>query len=159
MQAKWMVCSALVAGYWLTSAAVAATVAVAPHSTPIDQFHHWPDSELAAMIERNGKTFLSDHEFFFIQELNRSKSGEVEQHNLWNDYLVIQQGTAMLTYGGKAIGTTAQGMGESRGGKIEGGKMIALHPGDVVVIPAGMPHLFTLEAGKNLRYLVFKARQ
>ena len=111
MQAKWMVCSALITGCWLLSGAVAAPVAVAPHSTPIDQFHHWPDSELAAMIKRSGKTFLSDHEFFFIQELNRSKSGEVEQHDLWNDYVVIQRGTAMLTYGGRAIGTAPLGDG------------------------------------------------
>ena len=91
------------------------------------------------MIERRGSIFLSDHEFFFIQELNRAASGEAERHDLWNDYFVIQQGTGMLTYGGKEVGGKEKGMGEWRGGKIEGGKTITLYPGELVVIPAGMP--------------------
>ena len=111
------------------------------------------------MIEQKGSTFLSNHEFFFIQELNRITSGEAERHDFWNDYFVIQQGAGTLLYGGKEVGGAGKGMGEWRGGKIEGGKTVALYPGELVVIPAGMPHLVTLQPGKNLRYLVFKARQ
>lgn len=160
MRTNWAVGSFISAAFSLSLGAFGAPAPpVLPHNRPIDEFHHWSDKELAAMIERNGTTFLSDHEFFFVQELNRAASGEAERHNLWNDYFVIQQGTGTLTYGGNQVGGSDKGMGEWRGGKIEGGKIIALYPGELVVIPAGMPHLVTLPPGKNLRYLVFKARQ
>jgi len=129
------------------------------HNSPIDGFHHWSDKELAVMTKEKGTTYLSDHEFFFIQELNRVHSGEAEEHDFWNDYFVIQEGEGTLTYGGKEIGGKLTGMGEWRGGKIEGGNTVSLHVGDLIVIPAGMPHLVMLQPGKNLRYLVFKARQ
>lgn len=150
----------IAAMYYLVSAGYAApATTVMPHMVAIDQFHHWSDKELTDMTKVKGTTYLSDHEFFFIQELNRIKSGEPERHDFWNDYFVIQQGDGILAYGGTQVGGMDQGMGEWRGGKIEGSKTIALHAGDVAVIPAGMPHLITLQPGKNIRYLVFKARQ
>ena len=144
----------------LTSVAFGATAApVMLHNAPIDTFHHWSDEDMAAMIKEKGTTYLSDHEFFFVQELNRVRSGEAETHDYWNDYFVIQNGSGTLTYGGKELGGKSTGVGEWRGGKIEGGNTVSLQQGDLIVIPAGTPHLVTLKPGNNLRYLVFKARQ
>jgi quercetin dioxygenase-like cupin family protein len=39
-----------------------------------------------------------------------------------------------------------------------GGTVRALHPGDFVLIPAGMPHKFDAAPGRELNYVVFKAR-
>jgi mannose-6-phosphate isomerase-like protein (cupin superfamily) len=39
---------------------------------------------------------------------------------------------------------------------IQEGSSAALHPGDVVVIPAGTPHQMRLAAGERITYLAFK---
>ena len=64
------------------------------HQTPIDPFHHWSDNDLASLIRKpNVSVDLSDHEFFFIDTIMRDRSGMVEVHDRWNDYLIIQRAT------------------------------------------------------------------
>ena len=133
---------------------------VAIHQTPIDSFHHWSSKELASLIQKpNVSVDLSDHEFFFIDTIMRDRSGLVEVHDRWNDYIVIQKGNGLLAYGGKAVNLKQVSPGEWRGSAMSGGNSILVHAGDLVVIPAGVTHQMRLEAGKPIRYLAFKARQ
>jgi quercetin dioxygenase-like cupin family protein len=46
--------------------------------------------------------------------------------------------------------------GEWRGGTIQNGSQAVLHPGDVVVIPAGIPHQVLPTAGQHFIYLTIK---
>ena len=55
-------------------------------------------------------------------------------------------------------GGTDSGLGEIRGGKLVGGKLQILHPGDRLVIPPGMPHIFTATPGHTFTYLIFKQK-
>jgi uncharacterized RmlC-like cupin family protein len=48
--------------------------------------------------------------------------------------------------------------GEIRGKSINGGVAKRLAAGDIVHIPAKMPHQLSVEAGKRCTYLVFKVR-
>ena len=48
--------------------------------------------------------------------------------------------------------------GEIRGKSINGGVTKRLAAGDIVHIPAKMPHRLSVEAGKVCTYLVFKVR-
>jgi len=130
------------------------------HQTPIDSFDHWSDKELATLIQKpNVSVDLSDHEFFFIDTIMRDKSGLVEVHDRWNDYLIIQKGDGLIAYGGRASSLKQISPGEWRGAAMSGGSSILVHAGDLVVIPAGMAHQMRLEAGTSIRYLAFKARQ
>jgi len=86
----------------------------------------------------------------------RDSAGGEESHMAWTDVFVIQSGGASLLYGGTADGAKETTPGEWRGGIIRGGTTRALHPGDVVVIPAGVPHQMLLERGQRVAYLAFK---
>lgn len=161
----------MISGWKISVAAAAILSASAPvfaapgapsliHQTPIDPFHQWSDSNLASVIRKpNVSVDLSDHEFFFIDTIMRDRSGAVEVHDRWNDYLIIQKGDGVIAYGGTAISPKQVSLGEWRAAKMAGGNTMPVHPGDLVVIPAGIAHQMRLEGGKTIRYLAFKARQ
>jgi len=86
----------------------------------------------------------------------RDTSGVHERHEDFTDIFVIQKGSASLMYGGTADGERLSSPGEWRGGTIRGGTKTPVHPGDVVVIPAGVPHQFMLNPGESIVYLSFK---
>ncbi|MEO8562898.1 MAG: cupin domain-containing protein [bacterium] len=86
----------------------------------------------------------------------RDSSGVHERHADFTDIFVVQKGRARLVSGGTADGERLTAPGEWRGGTIRGGTQSDLHPGDVVVIPAGIPHQLLLNPGEHFVYLSFK---
>ena len=86
----------------------------------------------------------------------RDTSGVNERHEQFTDIFVVQRGRARLVYGGRAEGERSISAGEWRGGTIRGGAQSELKPGDIVVIPAGIPHQLLLEPGESFWYFVFK---
>ena len=87
---------------------------------------------------------------------HRDKSGIPEVHAKVTDIFVIQSGAAMLLIGGTVEGGKPETPGEIRGGSIKGGSRKPVSSGDVVHIPAGVPHQFFLDAGKEITYFVVK---
>ena len=85
----------------------------------------------------------------------RDSDGVPEVHEGFTDIFVVQRGTATLRYGGTVAGNKVTTPGEWRGGTIQKGTDAVLHPGDVVVIPAGIPHQL-LPAAPDFVYLTFK---
>ena len=81
--------------------------------------------------------------------------GEVEIHEHDTDIFYITEGSATLVTGGQTEGGKTTGVGETRGTKIVGGTERKLQKGDVVVVPAGIPHWFT-EVSNPFLYLVVK---
>ncbi|MBS1822647.1 MAG: hypothetical protein JST61_11855 [Acidobacteria bacterium] len=90
----------------------------------------------------------------------RVHTGDAELHQNWADQMVILKGNAVLVTGGtiKSSHTQPNQPDEARGPSIEGGKEIALHPGDIVHIPAGVPHWVKVAPGTSTTYLVFKQK-
>ena len=86
----------------------------------------------------------------------RDSSGTSERHEQFSDIFVVERGQARLVYGGTAEGERSTGPGEWRGGTIRGGTEAELRPGDIVVIPAGIPHQVLLPAKESFYYFVFK---
>jgi mannose-6-phosphate isomerase-like protein (cupin superfamily) len=86
----------------------------------------------------------------------RDTSGVHERHEAFTDIFVVQRGRARLLYGGTVEGERAESAGEWRGGTIRGGTEAELKPGDIVVIPAGIPHHLLLQPGESFYYFVFK---
>ena len=86
----------------------------------------------------------------------RDTSGIHERHEQFTDIFVVQRGRARLLYGGIAEGERALSPGEWRGGTIRGGTEAEIKPGDIVVIPAGIPHQLLLPPGESFYYFVFK---
>jgi quercetin dioxygenase-like cupin family protein len=72
----------------------------------------------------------------------RDKPGQVEVHANDTDVIYIVEGSATFVTGGRVLEPTTSAPGETRGREIEGGDAHQLAKGDVIVIPAGVPHWF-----------------
>ena len=86
----------------------------------------------------------------------RDTSGVPERHEQFADIFVVQRGRARLLYGGTVEGERASPGGEWKGGTIRGGTEAEIKPGDIVVIPAGIPHQLLLPPRESFYYFVFK---
>jgi mannose-6-phosphate isomerase-like protein (cupin superfamily) len=93
-----------------------------------------------------------------IHASRREGPGSAEIHTRDTDIAYVLQGSATLVTGGKAVGVKSTGPEELRGSAIEGGETRTLVPGDVVVIPNGVPHWFK-EVKAPFLYYVVKVRQ
>ena len=80
--------------------------------------------------------------------------GEVEIHEHDTDIFYVTEGIATLVTGGTAEGVTFATPGESRGRRITGGTERKIAKGDIVVIPAGVPHWFTDVSNPFLYFVV-----
>ena len=65
-------------------------------------------------------------------------------------------GEADLLLGGEAVGAKTTAPNELRGGEIKGGETVHLRPGDVIHIPAGIPHQLLMPKGHDFTYFVVK---
>jgi mannose-6-phosphate isomerase-like protein (cupin superfamily) len=140
----------------------AAAPAAPPHATQFEPFVYQPAAEVEAMTHKpGGKTvsvITSDHETYFIEYVTRGINTAPEAHGHWYDYIQVLDGEGSITYGGTQEGAQDAGQQEMRGGKLVGGKLQILHPGDRLVVPPGLPHLFTATPGHSFTYLIFKQR-
>ena len=93
------------------------------------------------------------------QITQRDSSGSPERHENFSDIFVIQRGSATLRWGGNLVGAQDAQHGEWRNGTIEGGTESRLEPGDIVIIPAGVPHQTLLRGREKLVYFVFKVEK
>jgi glc operon protein GlcG len=79
---------------------------------------------------------------FKIHASRRDGPGQAEVHEKDTDVLYVVKGTATLVTGGKLVDGKNSAPGEIRGARLDGGESRQLVVGDVVVVPAGMPHWF-----------------
>ncbi|HTS62849.1 MAG TPA: hypothetical protein VMH28_12555 [Candidatus Acidoferrales bacterium] len=90
---------------------------------------------------------------------HREGPGEAEYHALDADIFVVQSGAATLVYGGEMVDAKTTAPNEMRGPSIKGGMEKPIAAGDIVSIPAKMPHQVKLAAGKEFTYFVVKVTQ
>src|SRR5262245_7659748 len=72
----------------------------------------------------------------------RTAAGQVEVHEKDTDIFYVTEGEATVVTGGTMIGGKSSGPNQLRGTDIQGGQSRHLVKGDVMVIPAGVPHWF-----------------
>jgi mannose-6-phosphate isomerase-like protein (cupin superfamily) len=96
---------------------------------------------------------FGDH---LLEISHREVDGKCELHKVKADVIVIQTGTATLVTGGEVIDPKDTGPNEIQGSGIKGGVKHEVGPGDVIEIPAGVPHQFFLAPGAQITYLVVK---
>jgi uncharacterized RmlC-like cupin family protein len=82
------------------------------------------------------------------------KSGIAEVHETTADVMIVQSGEATLVYGGEVIDAKTTSLNEVRGPGIRNGTTAHVSAGDVIHFPAGMPHQWLVEPGKQITYLV-----
>ena len=79
---------------------------------------------------------------FSVSGSHRDKAGQVEVHDKETDVFYVTDGSATFITGGTMIGGKVTSPGQWHGDEIRGGETHHLAKGDVMVIPAGMPHWF-----------------
>ena len=90
---------------------------------------------------------------------HREGSGQAEVHDTVADILVISEGELTLIYGGTVVEGKTSAPGETRGASITGGTEVKLGPGDILHIPAKIPHQMKLAPGAKVTYFVTKIVQ
>jgi mannose-6-phosphate isomerase-like protein (cupin superfamily) len=99
---------------------------------------------------------LGDRGAYTYLLIHRDAPGEVEVHRDWADVMFVRTGAATLQTGGTVSGARETGPGETRGGTASGGTERAIAAGDVVVVPAGIPHRVVVAPGGDVTYVVVK---
>jgi mannose-6-phosphate isomerase-like protein (cupin superfamily) len=94
-----------------------------------------------------------------FQIAHREGTGEGEWHEKKADIFFVQSGEATLVYGGELVDGRKSGEGEMLAPSIKGGMEKKLAAGDVVTIPAKLPHQLKLDKGKEFTYFVVKVDQ
>lgn len=101
---------------------------------------------------------LFDHgERYMVHASRREKPGQAEIHDHDADIVYVLEGTATIVTGGRAVDVQSAAPGEWRGTSIAGGEERNLKKGDVIIVPAGVPHWFK-EASAPFLYYVVKVR-
>jgi len=88
--------------------------------------------------------------------IGRNRSGEVEVHTVLNEIIIVETGHAAMLVGGQVNGNHAISPTEWRGGEILGAARYELAAGDLLLIPAGVPHQCIVAGGDSLLYLTIK---
>ena len=116
--------------------------------------------EMEQKLEKKGAPFASqDLEKYgnhYTMLALREATGSAEVHEREADIFVIETGEAVIQTGGTLINPRKQKPGELRGTGITGGEKHTLAAGDVIHIPAGVPHQLLIQKGQPFSYFVVK---
>ncbi len=145
----------------LTGAAVMLALgqAVSVSTTPVTFLT--PDALAAALRSVQGRqqgievAELAKRPSYSVLEIRRTESGAAEVHAEWADVWLVVRGGATLVTGGTVVDGATTDPGEIRGKGVAGGDPRELKGGEVIVIPAGVPHWISRVQGE-LVYLVVK---
>jgi glc operon protein GlcG len=98
---------------------------------------------------------LLEVEGYKIHASRREGPGLAEVHDFETDVVYVLEGTALVVTGGTVVEPKVTEPGQLRGAMIQGGEARRIGKGDVMVIPAGIPHWFK-EVPGPLTYFVVK---
>ena len=137
MKCLMLLTSLLTAAVLLGAAAESATVTYADHDK----------------VAKGGSIATTPD--YTVSVLRRTAAGQVEVHEKETDIFHIMEGEATFVTGGTMIGGKVNRPNQLLGTDIQGGETHHLTKGDVIVIPAGMPHWFK-EVPQSIQYFMVK---
>jgi mannose-6-phosphate isomerase-like protein (cupin superfamily) len=117
-------------------------------------------SEFDAQKKTLGETVLmsSDEKTFYLF-VHRTENSRPEVHARWDDLVIVKSGTGAIEMGDSLIGSEFRAAGERIGGKFHRSYRVVVRAGDIVRIPAVVPHAFVVSGKEPLDYLVIKQRR
>ncbi len=132
------------------------------------KFDHWSPAELLerakhlrqlAAEKGSASETLEKYPHHYTMLAFRNRSGAGELHQNFADLFYILDGHATVVTGGELVDPKTTAPGESAGTSVKGGSGKEVKAGDVVHIPAGMPHQMVLAAGDTVTYFVVKVEE
>jgi mannose-6-phosphate isomerase-like protein (cupin superfamily) len=156
-------------GLFLLASVVVPLVAVNSQAPAPIGFEHWTPADLQAASKtlaekaasdphRAATKPLSDYPNDLFLLAHREADGQVELHETQADLFVVQSGSATLIVGGTLLDGETVAPHEKRNGTIQGGTRHKLSAGDIVRIPANVPHQLLLDSGREFNYFVAKIK-
>ena len=141
---------------------------VGEESTPAG-FEYWSAASLKHLGQTLSQEAAKDSHHLAVRQLSdfpnelfllgrREADGQVEWHETQADVFVVQSGSATLLVGGTMINGETVAPHEKRNGSIQGGVRQKLSAGDIVHIPARVPHQLLLEGAHEFTYFVIKVK-
>ena len=109
--------------------------------------------KVATAIEKGGA--LANGPDFAVSIAKRVTAGQVEVHDKETDTFYVLDGEATFVTGGTMVGGRVSRPNQQVGTDIQGGQTQHLSKGDVISIPAGVPHWFK-EVSKPIAYYMVK---
>lgn len=128
----------------------ASLVAWSADSAAVTYLSH---DKVAAALAKGGPLVTASD--LLVQGSHRTGPGHVEVHDKETDVFYVTDGAATLITGGTMLGGKTTKPGQWAGTAIQGGETRQLVKGDVIVIPAGVPHWFK-EVPQSITYFVVK---
>lgn len=111
-------------------------------------------SNNAAILDR-----MIDQGGYFAAMVHREPGpGFSESHDEWADIYFVTSGSAAIMTGGEIVDAREDSPGEIRGTSIRGGEVQRISEGDIVHIPAGVPHYVMVGEGEQITYFILKAQ-
>jgi len=117
------------------------------------------DKSLATRVgaDHSARETLGDYKDHRLRMLFREGQGSPEQHDKIVDVWLVQSGEGTLIVGGTMLNPKGSAAtGEYLGISIEGGERHEVAAGDVIHIPAKIPHGVIVAPGKHFTYIVVK---
>ena len=130
---------------------------------------HWTTAELmerakqlrakAAAGDGSASETLEKYPHHYTMLAFRQSSGGGELHQNFADIFFILDGHATVVTGGALVDERTTAPGEIRGKSVDGGSRQDVKAGDVVHIPAGLPHQTLVSPGNSVTYFVVKVEE
>ena len=130
---------------------------------------HWSTAELqerakqlrakASQGDGSASETLEKYPHHYTMLAFREHSGGGELHQNFADIFFILDGHATVVTGGNLTEQKTTVPGEMRGRSVECGNRQEVKAGDVVHIPAGMPHQTVVAEGDSVTYFVVKVEE
>ena len=116
----------------------------------------FPKDDVKAAFAK-GSVLFNGSDKYMVHASRREQAGMAEIHTKDADIVYVLEGWATMITGGNPVNVKPTEPDELRGERIDGGETRQLAKGDVIIIPAGVPHWFK-EVSNPFLYYVVKAR-
>jgi len=155
----------------ITLAAIVLTACMAPlAAAQTPTVDHWTPSQIlgkAAELDPKAhgpdgaaSTKLEEYPNHYTMVALRHKDGGAEIHENFADFFYVVKGQATLLTGGVLQDAKTVAPGEIRGSAVQNSEQkTILNVGDVVHIPAGVPHQLLVAADSTFVYFVIKVKE
>jgi mannose-6-phosphate isomerase-like protein (cupin superfamily) len=154
---------------WMLSLIALLSLAAQSQPPPPAGFEYWTAADLQIVKKSLAAKAADDshhaaskplsdfpNELFMLA--HREADGQPELHETQADVFIVESGSAALIVGGTLVNAETTAPHEKRNGTIQGGARQKLSAGDIVRIPANMPHQLILDGAQEFTYLVIKIK-
>ena len=134
--------------------AIAGAKGVEQETAMVEPVRYFPAPTVSDAFARGSVLFDGQGENYMIHASRREKAGLAEVHLKDADLIHVLDGRATFVTGGSVVDPQTTAADEIRGKNINGGETREIAKGDVIVVPAGVPHQFAKVTDPFLYYVV-----